>query len=175
MNFSSSKIETAANVATIGAAIVLSVVLIKTYLLPAAVIRRPVATTVTEATVGTNLGDRLPGIDWNGNRRTLVLAISTSCHFCTESAPFFRLLQQASNRQSKIVAVLPESVSESTAYLEKVGVQTDQVQQAAPGKIGIRGTPTMLLVDGRGTVTKIWVGKLDSEQQIEVLDTLRKG
>ena len=30
----------------------------------------------------------LPGLDWARRRATVVLVLSTACHFCTESAPF---------------------------------------------------------------------------------------
>src|ERR1700752_4473118 len=40
--------------------------------------------------VGTSLTD-LP-IKWDANQQTLVMALSSNCHFCTESAPFYKRL-----------------------------------------------------------------------------------
>ena len=51
----------------------------------------------------------------------------------------------------------------------------DQVKQATMGQIGVQGTPTMLLVNGAGVVTKFWVGKIQPEQEQDVLAALRKG
>lgn len=164
------KIETTANVATIGVAVLLSAVLVKAYLLPAPSPHIPPALAATS--VGTSLKRQLPGIDWGKNGQTLILALSTHCHFCTESAPFFRRLGDEARKNVNMVAVLPESVAESEQYLKNEGVHVDQVKQASPGSIGVRGTPTMLLVNGRGAVTRVWVGKLGPRDQEQVLSVL---
>jgi hypothetical protein len=59
--------------------------------------------------------------------------------------------------------------------LKDEGVQVDQVKQVSMGAIGVRGTPTMLLVNGAGVVTKVWTGKIQPKQEQEVLTALRKG
>ena len=86
------------------------------------------------------------------DKRTLVLALSTQCHFCTESAPFFQRIRKETSKNLKMVAVLPQPVSESHKYLEGEGVQVDDVRQAPLTTIGVRGTPTLLLVDNVGSV-----------------------
>ena len=164
------KIETTANVATIGVAVLLSAVLVKGYLLPMAASRNPAV--VTESAIGTNLKNRLSGVDWGQNGRTLVLAISTQCHFCTESAPFFRRLGEAAGKKVKMVAVLPQSVAESEQYLSGAGVHVDQVRQVSLGNIGVRGTPTMLLVNSKGVVTDVWTGKVEPQRQDQVLSAI---
>src|ERR1017187_6206610 len=125
------KIEAVANVATIVVAGLLSVVLVKEYLLPTSPSsRNPAAVAAVEpAAVGTNLKDQLPGVDWSRNGRTLVLAISTHCHFCTESAPFFGRLKEEAGRSVKIVALMPEPVGEGASYLKAKGVSVDQIKQ----------------------------------------------
>jgi len=142
------KIEAVANIATIGVAALLSAVLVKAYLLPAKAQRPPQA--LADAGVGTSLKARLPGVDWGKNGRTLVLAISTECHFCKESTPFYRKLQGQVGKSLKTVAVLPQPVAEAQEYLKGEGVHVDQVEQASMAGVGIRGTPTMLLVNGAG-------------------------
>jgi thioredoxin-related protein len=167
------KIETTANVATICVAALLSTVLVKAYLLPPRVARPRVA--AAEAEVGTNIKDRLPGVDWSRNGRTLILAVSTQCHFCKESTPFYRKLQQEVGRNIKMVAVLPQPISDAEQYLKGEGVQIDQVKQVPLETIGVSGTPTMLLVNSSGIVTKVWTGKIPPEEQDQVLGILRKG
>jgi hypothetical protein len=169
----SGKIETTANVATVAVAALLSAVLIKVYLLPAPAPRSPQG--LAEMGVGTNLNSRVPGVDWRKNGRTLVLAISTQCQFCKESTPFYRKLQEQVGRNLKTVAVLPQPVAEAEEYLNREGVRVDQVKQATMANIGVRGTPTMLLVNSAGVVTKVWVGKIQPEREQEVLAALRKG
>ena len=117
----------------------------------------------------------VPGVDWSRNVRTLVLAVSTQCHFCKESTPFYRKLQEQVGKSLKTVAILPQSVAAAEQYLNGESVHVDQVRQVTLGDIGIRATPTMLLVNSAGVVTKIWVGRIKPEQEQDVLTALRKG
>ncbi len=165
-----SKLENLANLATILVSVVLSVVLIKVFLLPQS---RPMANRA-ESRVGMSLKESLPDVDWAKNKRTLVLAVSTQCHFCTESAPFFQRIQKEKAEDLKLVAVLPQAPDESRKYLEGEGVHVDDVKQATLSAIGVTGTPTMLLVDGKGTVAKVWAGKLQPDQEGGVLAVLKK-
>jgi hypothetical protein len=166
------KIETFANLATIVAATLLSVALVRVYLVPSLWPRNSIPVPPAGALIGTNLKNLFPAIDWKKNDRTLVLAISTHCHFCTESTPFFRRLGVEVQRSVKVVALLPEPVDDAERYLNSEGVRVDQVKQVALGSLGIQGTPTMLLVDSKGIVKDIWLGKLDPQEQDEALLTL---
>ena len=162
-------VEVTANVAIVLVAALLAVVLVKNYLLkPAA----PAAAPPPKIAAGTKLS--LPGVNWSGNKRTLVLALSSNCHFCSESAEFYRRLNhETSNRgDARLLAVLPQETGEGRAYLEKLGVTVDEVRQASLDSIGVVGTPTLLLVNDEGSVTASWVGKLPSAKEGEVLDAL---
>ena len=175
-NFLSRKIETAANVATLVVAVLLSIVLVKNYLLPTSSAQRMVPVRTTEfAVVGTNLTKRLPGINWNKNGRTVVLVLSTHCHFCTESAPFFRQMRNSVGKDVKLIGVLPEPVAEAESYLNREGVQLDEVRRTSLDRVGVTGTPTMLLVNDKGTVMESWVGKLAPDKQNQVLKTILGG
>jgi hypothetical protein len=152
-------VEVTANVAIVLVAALLAVVLVKNYLLkPAA----PAAAPPPKIAAGTKLS--LPGVNWSGN----------NCHFCSESAEFYRRLNhETSNRgDARLLAVLPQETGEGRAYLEKLGVTVDEVRQASLDSIGVVGTPTLLLVNDEGSVTASWVGKLPSAKEGEVLDAL---
>ncbi len=164
-----SKLESLANLATIIVSLVLTAVLIRVFLLPQP---RPAAN-LADQHIGINLKQSLPDVDWAKNKRTLVLAVSTQCHFCTESAPFFQRIQKERPRDLKLLAVLPQAVDEGRKYLDGEGVHVDDVKQATLSSIGVTGTPTMLLVDGKGTVAKAWEGKLQPDQQAVVLAALK--
>lgn len=164
------KLEAAANAATIVAALLLSVVLVKVYLLPRKALLR--ADGGPAIAVGAKLNTALPDVDWRKNGQTLVLAISTQCHFCTESAPFFRTLSSKAGKRIRIVALLPQPVETAQKYLSKEGVRVDQIKQVALSRIGVVGTPTMLLVNSEGTVTKLWEGELRAQEQEQALVTL---
>jgi len=166
------KLETVANLSTIVVSLLLSIVLIRVFLLPEG---RPAASAAKpQVAKGTSLKGSLEGVDWSKNGRTLVLAISTRCHFCTDSAPFFQRLSKGRPANTKLLAVLPQAVDESRKYLEQEGVRVDDVRQAQLDSIKVRGTPTLLLVDSTGTVAEAWVGKLEPSQEEDVLRVLRK-
>jgi peroxiredoxin len=163
------RIETLANVMTVVVSLLLSVVLVKQFLLPG----RSDRTASPQTAVGTNLTRSLPGVDWKKNGHTLILAISTRCHFCTESAPFFKRIENERAKDVKLVAVLPQPVEEARKYLDGEGVHVDEVRQASLQSIGVAGTPTLLLVDAGGKVSDVWRGKLQPDDEEKVIATLR--
>lgn len=168
--------EVAANLATVVAAVILSVVLLKVFVFPrpATLASSTTGSDVGQVQKGMNLKSALPGVDWAKNRRTLVMAISTQCHFCTESMPFFQRVTTDSGYHIKTLALLPQTKAEGEAYLSKGGVRVDDVRQVTLNSVGVRGTPTLLLVDGAGTVTNTWYGKLSSDQEGTLLAELKK-
>jgi hypothetical protein len=114
----------------------------------------------------------LPGIDWRENGRTLLLALSTTCHFCTESGPFYRRIGEGRG-DTRLVALFPQGVGEGRRYLRELGVEVNEVGQASLGDLGLSGAPTLIMVDGGGKVLKTWVGLLPSDAEKGVLDLLR--
>ncbi len=163
------KIETLANVMTVVVSLLLSVVLVKQFLLPPRARRAAGAQTA----VGTNLSRFLPRVDGGKNGRTLILAISTGCHFCTDSAPFFKRIEKERPRDIKLVAVLPQPLEEARKYLDGEDVHVDEVRQATLQSIGVVGTPTLLLVDAGERVSDVWPGKLGPDDEDKVIATLR--
>ena len=160
------KIELAANVAIIVVAVVLCAVLVKTYLLAP----KPEAQPQQQSLVGARVS--VPEVDWGGNGRTLLLVLQKGCRFCAESAPFYQRLAREAG-QVRLVAVLPQQAEESREYLRELNVPVGEVRQAPFKDLGIRGTPTLLLVNGEGVVTGSWFGKLSPEKEEEVLGRLK--
>src|SRR5262252_7672115 len=116
------KIELIRNVSIIVLATLASVVLVKTYMIPrvgdtaeARVktpnAQNPIPNRLRDNQIQPGTPIRLDGIDWTGNGRTLLLAVSDKCHFCSESAPFYQRLAKQHGKV-KIVAVLPQPVDD---------------------------------------------------------------
>jgi len=115
----------------------------------------------------------LKGIDWAATSSTLVMGMSTQCHFCTDSAPFYKdLVSRVSPEKVHLLAILPQSPNESRRYLNNLGVNISDVRQVSLPTIPISGTPTLLLVNGKGKVTRTWQGKLSPTQQTEVFESI---
>jgi hypothetical protein len=113
----------------------------------------------------------LPGVQFAAQSRTLVIAISTQCHFCRDSEPFYKELAEKPASRAKLVAVLPQPQSEAEQYVHQSIGPSVQVVSAPLDSLGVTGTPTLLLIDGSGRVQKAWVGKLDgpAQQQVQSL------
>jgi hypothetical protein len=60
----------------------------------------------------------------------------------------------------RLVALFPQPVEESRAYLNRLGIGINDIVQSPLSSVGASGTPTLLLIDNRGAVVDSWVGKL---------------
>jgi hypothetical protein len=125
--------------------------------------RRDVDTLTTGSKVS------LSGVKWEDGS-TLVLALQRGCRYCDESAPFYRRLwQQRSGPEPRMIAVVPGEKGEVDKYLNELGVVVDGVVNASLSDIHVSATPTLVLVDRSGRVSNVWVGKLDSNRENEVI------
>lgn len=124
----------------------------------------------------TPLGKTVPlsGIDWQKNKKTLILYLSTRCRFCDESMPFYRRLAEkySESKDVKLMAVFPQSVDEAKAHFKSHGVNINEVLNAQLTSIGVTATQTLLLVNESGVVTDMWKGKLPGEKETEVINKL---
>jgi hypothetical protein len=169
-------VEFIANLAIIAVAI-LGCALLTKQLRSAPVPPRPQAAVRPAERTAPEVGARVSveGIDWSRRERTLVLVLSTTCHFCTESAPFYRRVASEAKRHGTVglLAVFPQTREEAKPYLEQLGVTVDAVVQAPVVSVGTRGTPTLVLVDSHGVIKRTWVGRLAPEGESQVLDAVK--
>jgi len=120
-------------------------------------------------TIKTGSQVSLSGVKWEDGS-TLVLALQRGCRYCDESAPFYRRLrQQRSGTEPRLIAVVPGDKAEVGKYLEGLGVVVDGIVNASLSDIHVSATPTLVLVDRSGRVSNVWVGKLDSNRENEVI------
>jgi len=116
----------------------------------------------------------IPDVDWRRSKQTLVLVLREGCHFCSDSAEFYRQLAMESRQtKTKLVTVLPGSIEDSRKYLNDLKVPINEIRQSPLSKVNVRGTPTLLLVNEKGVVTKSWVGQLPRDRESEVFDAIR--
>lgn len=171
MNSLTKRIELLANVAIILVALLLGFVLVKRYVLSSPDANRGEIRNDIKA--GTKIS--LPDFDWSGSNKHLVLVMQKDCRFCSESAPFYqRLVQETVGRKDiQLMAALPQAVNEGRQYLNDLGVHISDVKQVSPSSLGVRGTPTLLLVDKTGLVTDVWPGKLQTDQEAAVISRLK--
>jgi thioredoxin-related protein len=164
------KIEFVANIAIIVVAVLVCVVLVKNYLLAD---RSKTDPRDMRVAAGTKLS--LADVDWAKNGQTLLLVLQKGCRYCSESAPFYqRLVRETAGRENlRLIAVLPQETDEGKKYLSDLGLAIDEVRQAELDSVGVKGTPTLILINNAGVVVDSWVGKLPPEQESKVLERLQ--
>ncbi len=125
------------------------------------------------------VGDHLPyieGVAWGG-QSTLLLAVRKGCHFCEESMPFYRrlvALRDQHRTDTQLVAVFPDSEVEARGVLKDARLDNIGLASGVPlSRINVTGTPTLLLVDKRGVVSRAWSGELTLDGEEEVLKALK--
>jgi thioredoxin-related protein len=174
MNGFAKKLEIVANIAIIVLAVLLGGVIIKRYFFtsaPAESVAPSQAQAGAPSTIKAGTNVQLANYNWNESDNTLVMVLSTTCHFCTESGPFYkRMLEaRADKKKLRFVAVFPQTEEEGREYLKKLGVVADEIRTAPPMSLGARGTPTLILTDSKGTAVNTWIGKLPAAKEDELL------
>ena len=160
------KIEIAANVSIIVVAILVCVAAFKYF-------RAKSGPQAAAPAIAAGTKINLPNEDWARNRKTLLLALSTNCKYCSASAGFYQRLIGAASSNTRFVAVFPQSPEESKKYLSALEVTIDDVKQISPASFGVAASPTLILVDSEGSVINSWVGQLSPNKEAEVLAVVR--
>jgi len=169
-----SKLDTAANVATIIAATGLIATL-------AVAAWHPVAQPKREQLRVGGPAPALAGVNFNRAKKTLVMVIRHDCKPCADSMAFYRQLPPPvpltgdATLERQFVAVALDDPKTARDYVKSNGLKVNAViayAQDKQDKLGVAGTPTLVLVDNMGIVRKIWLGRLDSKHQAEVMAEL---
>ena len=113
----------------------------------------------------------LPGFEYGGAPKTLILALDTRCRYCAYSLPFYKELIEArrANPGARLVAVFPESADEVNRFVRENGLDLKAIPAASFDSLGVAGTPTLILVDGSGTIQNFWAGQLSPEAEQQVV------
>lgn len=163
------KVEVAANVVVIALAVVIgSVFLMDRFASPG-----PGPNEV-------KVGDQLPGLhayNWKSHDRTLVLALRNGCHFCEASMPFYRRLaelERANQIGVHLIAVFPDDAAIVRQVVETQQLTIDVVSGFELGQVKVQATPTLVLVDEQGRVSKVWMGQLPATEEAEVIAAISK-
>jgi len=104
----------------------------------------------------------------------LIVALSPGCHFCTNSAGFYRrIISSAIGRNDvQVIAVMPPNPDLDKEYLAAKHIPFGSLHFEPLDKLGIEGTPTIFLTNDNGRVLHAWQGQLDHETEDKVLRAL---
>jgi hypothetical protein len=120
---------------------------------------------------------KLPGADWQSAPMSVVLQISSTCHFCNESMPFYRQMmaaRQSAAAKVPVIVASADAVAVMQKHLADQQVSVDKVLHSRLEGFGSI-TPTVYIVDSKGLVKRVFVGELDSSGQKELLSIVERG
>jgi hypothetical protein len=121
--------------------------------------------------IGTK-ADALAGVRYDSTSATLVLYLNSGCHFCAESLPFYRTLVDWAKTDGvgghlSLVAVSAEPEPQFVKYLDQNQLRIARVLSRPSATVP---TPTLVLVDKRGLIAGVWVGRQTAEGERSVRD-----
>jgi hypothetical protein len=169
------RLETIANLSIIVATLFFCATIAKERWFPTPVTNLGPAASTESSLKGTQL--QISGIRWDQADKTLVMALSTQCHFCQESAPFYKELTSSPAVKAKrvvIVTVFPQQQGEAESFVKGNQMHADEVLSMPLQGLGTSSTPTLLLVDRTGKIERLWIGVLSRSQQKDLLVELTK-
>lgn len=120
---------------------------------------------------------RLPAYDWKAHEHTLVLALRNGCRFCEESIPFYRRLaelEKSNQNNVHLIAVFPDDAGAVRRLMETHQLAVEAFPGIELSQMKVEGTPTLILVDRQGRVSKVWIGQLEAAGQADVVAAISK-
>lgn len=123
----------------------------------------------------TNATLRINGINWADADRTVLLALSKECKYCSDSAEFYRRLAAgiANQTNTRLLAVFSEKESEAEAYLKQLAVPIRELRYVSLSSLGIKNVPTLAILDRNGVVTDMWVGTFSPLEEKALMSKLK--
>jgi thiol-disulfide isomerase/thioredoxin len=114
---------------------------------------------------------QVSGISYNAPSQTLLVVMSTKCHYCVESLPFYKQLAEAqrNNGRVRIVAVFPNNADEVRQFVQQNNLNLETIADVSLATLNISGTPTAILIDNSGRVSDFWIGKQPPEIEQQIL------
>ena len=152
------------------------IVAIAVVIVAAAVVKRYALSPSPVTSPRITKGERLdvPNVNWEQNEKTLVFFLIKDCPYCQSIAPLYRqLIADASERNVKVLAILPNSIKEAKEYVQFLELPITNVQTGSFSSYKIPGAPSVLFVDRQGIVQSAWLGAVPGREQ-EMLDDLRR-
>jgi hypothetical protein len=100
-----------------------------------------------------------------GTPRTLLIIGAESCPYSRSSLEFDRRLLAVAARRNISVLLVAPTKSSAEWYAQKLSVPMSSTFVRDLAALGVRGTPTVLLLDADRRVQGLWVGSLPQSQE----------
>jgi hypothetical protein len=108
--------------------------------------------------------------------RQVVVALSTQCHFCTESVGFYgRMIKAASQKGLPVVLLFrkSEATRDVNRYVQENGLGYASAIPVDFSSLGIDGTPTLIFYRSKAGA-QLFTGKLSTQEEDRILGAIQK-
>jgi len=126
--------------------------------------------------VGQKLEQLDARVSFSAAPKTVLVFTNSNCQYCLASIPFYkRLIARRDEAQSSvpIIAIAKQSQELLNDFLTTNGLKVDRaVELTDPSKFVMNITPSILVVDSKGVITSLWIGKIPSTEEEKVLKTI---
>ena len=143
------------------------------------VAKTPSHSASSQAADGPTIGRKLelPATLSEKKRAVVLVAVKPGCRFCSASSAFYQHLEEVlTAQQSPLLAVAVDTHVPTDAGVDYVtqslGLKTSPVALDF-ARAGLRGTPTLVMLDQQGIVLQRWIGQLPPAEEAKVLDFLK--
>jgi hypothetical protein len=107
---------------------------------------------------------------------TVLLGTASTCVFCRESMSFYdRVAATARKHGTRLLSYTNEALDSNREFFAEHGVTVDAVIDAHDSKVTLDATPTLIVVKSDGRVVQAWRGKLNSEQETQLITLIQRG
>jgi peroxiredoxin len=106
--------------------------------------------------------------------RLILLAVQPTCKYCTESKNAFQALVRESARSNARVAMISSvTPTESISYAKFLGLDIREAYQQVLPDLKIPGTPAVLVVNDKGMVEQVSIGRIGEKEAEGILARLQ--
>ncbi|MBX3292046.1 MAG: hypothetical protein KF881_04030 [Acidobacteria bacterium] len=153
-----------ANIATIGLAVVF------VYWI---VFERKVETDVSGEYVGVGQHVPLPVDSKSAGSIKIAIFLDSDCQFCEQSIDDYKMLLELYRNapNAHLIFLFDYSETDMSGYLASKNIPADIGALVSFEQVRIRATPTVLILDEKDTVKKIYEGKLKANEKLELSKT----
>jgi len=120
--------------------------------------------TRTRIAVGTKIAITGAVFD-NAQKPSLVVVTNDNCRFCMASRQFHHDVIATARARGMRVFVLAPDMRRQAAFFTALDALPDERREWRDLSVSVLGTPTVAIARSDGTVTKVWVGQLDPDQE----------
>jgi hypothetical protein len=165
------KLEVVANIAIITLVVLLAVSLFRQH-----IYRAKANESGTELSQGKSVLAPA-GYRWEQHSRTLLMALRYGCVHCERNMELYREIESKFGKgsaETQLLAIFPDDAFVAQHDIDEHGLHgLPFLANVDFDKLHVLGTPTLLLVDSRGTILRSWIGELSKQKQDEVLQVIQ--